>query len=145
MKPTTRKVLESGLVDRHVAKMLERWGTLEPGEADIAGRKQLTADGLCEFAEELDELLTREADTPRETRLEIPLSAPVAFTIVGRAPAHFLGCSDEFGHLIVASHIKLSRGDRIQEKFGDKRIYQVLEVEKFYKGDQVYTQQLTIE
>lgn len=145
MKPVTKKILESGLVGKHVAKLLERWGSLEPGEADLAGRRQVTEEGLKEFAEELDDLLTQEAQEPKETRLEIPLSAPVAFKIVGREPAHFLGCADDFGRLIVSPHVKLCRGDSIQEKFGAQKTYQVLEVENLYKGEQVYAQQLTVE
>ncbi len=40
MKDLTRKVLESGLINKHTAVLMEKWGYLEPGASDMVGKIQ---------------------------------------------------------------------------------------------------------
>lgn len=73
MKPLTEKILKSGLVDRHMVEMLEKWGNLPAGSAEIvndgalkdATREQLTKLGE-EIGDEVDKLRTL-----KETQLDI--------------------------------------------------------------------------
>jgi hypothetical protein len=44
VKDLTKKVLESGLIDKHLAILMERWGFLEPGASEHVGSQfQTTA------------------------------------------------------------------------------------------------------
>lgn len=73
MKAITEKVLKSGLVDKHMALMLEKWGALPDGAADLvnddalkdATREQLTQLGV-ELGDEVDKLRTL-----KETQLDL--------------------------------------------------------------------------
>lgn len=85
MKPLTEKVLKSGLVDKHMAEMLEKWGNLPEGAADLvndnalkdATREQLTKLGE-ELGDEVDKLRTL-----RETQLDLDkIRWPVSVTVI---------------------------------------------------------------
>lgn len=76
MKKLTQVVLESGLLDKTMAALMERWGFLEPGAASIVGSFPMTItleaknqigprahfrQTLENFVEELELLLQPEA------------------------------------------------------------------------------------
>jgi hypothetical protein len=73
MKPLIEKVLKSGLIDKHMAQMLEKWGNLPDGASDLvnddalkdATREQLTKLGE-ELGDEVDKLRTL-----KETQFDI--------------------------------------------------------------------------
>lgn len=56
MKELTKKVLESGLVDQKTVELMEKWGTLPEGSAELAKDPKLkdaTKADLLKFAEEI--------------------------------------------------------------------------------------------
>lgn len=73
MKPLIEKVLKSGLIDKHMAQMLEKWGNLPDGASELvnddalkdATREQLTKLGE-ELGDEVDKLRTL-----KETQFDI--------------------------------------------------------------------------
>lgn len=88
MKELTKRVLESGLIDKSTATLMERWGQLEPGASDLIEQQKLTGAldqiGRCDerfirktledFVEELELLLQPEALERGVTRLDQPAS-----------------------------------------------------------------------
>lgn len=77
MREITKKFLESGIVDKTIAKMMERWGMLSPGELEVATMpKAVIAETLENFLEELEILNQPEAIERHETQLD-PLIAEV--------------------------------------------------------------------
>lgn len=139
MKELTKKILEAGLVDKHLAAMMERWGTLDPGASDLVGRQQLTKESLEAFAEDIAGLVDPEQPV-QETILDMEVSPPGKFT-VPKTGDHFYGYWDKMGRLIVGHLIAammrtpVERGDYLVEPThrGEKH-YQVLDIEPFDKG-----------
>lgn len=88
MKELTKRVLESGLIDKSTAALMERWGQLEPGAVELIDQQKLTGVldkiGQCDerfirktledFVEELELLLQPEALERGVTRLDQPAS-----------------------------------------------------------------------
>lgn len=72
MKELTKIVLESGIVDKTVAQLLQRWGSLTPEEYAQITHKQVVAESLEIFIEELELLLQPEALERGVTRLDQP-------------------------------------------------------------------------
>lgn len=73
MKPLTKKVLESGLVDKHLAQMLEKWGNLPPGATEIIKDDKLknaTRDQLVSLGEEIGDEVEK-LRTLKETQLDL--------------------------------------------------------------------------
>lgn len=60
MKPLTEKILEAGLVDSSLAKLMERWGSINRGETDSVEIHKITRDTLYEFVEQIAELVDSE-------------------------------------------------------------------------------------
>lgn len=87
----TDKVLKSGLVDRHTAEMMERWGYLRPGSAEQVNEnalKDATKAQLTKLAEELDDEIDAELRR-RETRLDLDkLRWPVEVDLVTSSGVH---------------------------------------------------------
>jgi hypothetical protein len=143
MRAVTKKILESGLVDKHAAAMLARWGTIEQDDAHRAGRQSFeTKEQLEAFAEELEELLEREADITRETPFEVHLGVPFRF-VVSRTSQSWIGCRDKLDHIICSPKLDVMRGDILHEDHGMRR--QVLDINKLYRGDEVHALELTAE
>lgn len=88
MKPVVEKVLRSGLVDRHTAELMERWGYLEPGAAERVNADALkgaTKDQLSKLAEEIGDEVFKEHQL-RETSLDLErLRWPTEVTISNKA------------------------------------------------------------
>lgn len=77
MKELTKKILESGMVDRAIAKMMSRWGMLSPEELELATKpKAVINETLANFLEELELLNQPEAIERKEVQLD-PLIAEV--------------------------------------------------------------------
>lgn len=74
MKQVTEKVLKSGLVDRHMAEMFEKWGNLPPGASEMVPPddtlKDATREQLTKLAEEIGDEVDKER-TLRETHLDL--------------------------------------------------------------------------
>lgn len=86
MKPLVEKMLKSGLVDKHTAEIMERWGQLPDGSADLVPKENLknaTKEQLSKLVEEIAEEVEVE-DRIRETTLDlnaIRWPMPVSFII----------------------------------------------------------------
>jgi hypothetical protein len=143
MKELTRKILESGLVEKHAVLLMEKWGQLDPGAADLVGRKQVTVESLSKFVEEIDQLVSLDAagDT-KETRLEVYTSSKVSLRKQGVVGC-FEAAIDDMGHLLVDPSVNLIPGD-ILVREADGVMHQVLEVTRIYQNDQLVTQQVSV-
>lgn len=73
MKPIVDKVLGSGLVDKHMVVLMERWGYLPEGSNQKVPEddfKYKTREQLVQFAEEIGDEVMKE-HTLRETSLDL--------------------------------------------------------------------------
>ena len=90
MKELTKKILESGLVDETTALMMEKWGILEAGAADLTKKATLldaTREQLINFAEEVEEVVEKNRQGRlQETMLDLGrLKWPaVCYTVLKR-------------------------------------------------------------
>jgi hypothetical protein len=73
LKPLVKKVLESGLVDKNMAELMEKWGNLPEGAASLVkddSLKNATKDQLMKLAEEIGTEVDKER-TLKETQLDL--------------------------------------------------------------------------
>jgi hypothetical protein len=73
LRPLTEKVLRSGIVDEHVAALMERWGYLPEGASELARNKDLesaTKNQLERLAEDIANEVAKAA-LLRETQLDL--------------------------------------------------------------------------
>lgn len=73
MKPIVKKVLESGLVDKHYAQLMEQWGYLPEGSTELVKPEALrgaTKDQLLKLAEDIGNEVDKER-TLKETQLDL--------------------------------------------------------------------------
>lgn len=75
MKPIVEKILKSGLVDKHMAQMLEHWGNLPSGASELVPTdsdhlKKATRGQLDLLAEEIGEEVDK-LHTLKETQLDL--------------------------------------------------------------------------
>ncbi len=73
MKSITKKILTSGLIDKHTALVLERWGQLPEGASDLVREnalKNATRLQLMQLAEEIGEEVDAEHRI-KETSLDL--------------------------------------------------------------------------
>lgn len=143
MKPLVKKILEAGLVDEHTARMLEKWGALEPGASSLAGRQKATRESLEELAEDIVNLL--EEDEDKETHLEIRVEGP-PLMMYTKKYGLFGAAVDAMGRLIVSPRIELTPGMKVwPEESKEWKGWTVLEVEKVHRGDLLVAYQVTVE
>lgn len=73
MKPIVETILRSGLVDKHTVEMMEKWGNLPEGAADLVQEdalKHATKAQITNLVEEIAELV--ESDKAiKETQLDL--------------------------------------------------------------------------
>lgn len=72
MKELTKKLIESGIVDRMTTRLFEKWGALDPDELTKLRTSNIANETVEEFVEELELLLQPEAIERQETRLDPP-------------------------------------------------------------------------
>lgn len=150
MKPVTKKILESGLLDKHTIAMLDRWGAsiVRHGSDEhpvTEGQKIETKEQLEQFVEELEELLDKEEEVMRETPLDWPASGkPTGYQIKGNPQGLFIGCLDSMGRLVVNPMTRFKRGLAIINRVTDQE-FKILEIDFFYQGEKVIAQLLTLE
>jgi len=137
MSEITKKILESGLVDEHTAKLFAKWGAIEPSQAEAAPEKaQLeTREQLLSFVHDLEKLLGQEVGVFRQTRLDW-----LAETLLVRPSwgAPVAAALDEAGRLLCGPSFSGRAGDEvIIESAGRLSKATVADVEALYKGDQV--------
>lgn len=71
MKELSKKLIETGVVDRTMAKLFERWGTLPPEEVEQLNQQRVR-ETLEAFLEEIDLLTQPEAIEKQEMALDPP-------------------------------------------------------------------------
>lgn len=107
MKPLTKKVLESGLIDKHMALMLERWKAIPDGASDLVNEdalKDATKEGLMKLGEELGDEVDK-LRTLKETQLDLdklrwPVEVDAVMTNEGKSLAlHISAVIDRMGRL----------------------------------------------
>lgn len=142
MKELSKKILEAGLVEKHVAHMFERWGQLEPGAADLVGQRKVTELTLAAFADDIERLVEESSEAyAHETRLDINITNE--FDFVDEAGKTIHAYVDYIGHVLVlvSQKPKLHRGSKIRE--GGKT-HSILDIEPFYQNDEMVALQLTV-
>lgn len=85
MSAISDKVLQSGIIEKHMLEMLVRWGAFSENALDIIKNDTLrnaTLAQLKKFAEELSVELKKEYPF-RETMLDSPHRWPTSFTVMG--------------------------------------------------------------
>lgn len=91
MKPVVEKVLKSGIVDRGMVELLEKWGNLPEGASELLKNETLkdaTKEQLTRFAEDLAEEVAKE-HILRETDLDLDrLKWPTTVTILPKFEAN---------------------------------------------------------
>lgn len=90
MKPIVEKVLKSGIVDRGMVELLERWGNLPEGSSELLKNETLkdaTKEQLQKFAEDLaNEVAT--AHILKETNLDLDrLKWPIEVSVLDQYKA----------------------------------------------------------
>lgn len=73
LKPIAKKVLESGLIDKSMAELMEKWGHLPEGSSELVNEdalKDVTKDHLYKLASELATEVDKE-HALRETNLDL--------------------------------------------------------------------------
>jgi len=148
MKKIVEKILESGLVDKHTALLLEKWGQLERGASDVVGKNDLrkaSEDALIKFAEEIDDLIEETKQELRETRLQIEVGEPLLVHWADPFLEHkTVVFRDRAGDFIfpLSEQKNLYPGALFTINEKGWRIYSS---QKLYKGDQVYAIQVWAE
>ena len=157
MKELTKKILESGLVDEHVARMMERWGQLDDGASDLVGRKKVTKQTLVEFAEEIDTLVENGLVDLRETRLDIDAKVVTSVSFPSSSVL-FKAYIDSLGRVIFpvnpglkklqpGSEFLICTGKKVGED-GEESVWvlcTVLDTEYLFHGDLLTALQVTVD
>lgn len=152
MKPLTRKLLESGLISKHVTRLLEKWGALEAGASALVGTddvRRASEDVLVRFAEEIEMLVAADREQLRETRLTIYLRNPqiVIWHRVNGVPhpesTPFIVFADEAGYFIFPpSTTYVAQGNEFLV-LNSASVYAITDVTPLYQDDQIYAYQVT--
>jgi hypothetical protein len=126
MSDLTKKILESGLVDEATARLMERWGNLPEGSAELTKNKpehlqNATREELMKFAEDIGEEVDKQRRM-RETMLDMDrLRFPVHVKIYKQ---HII--TDDGAHMgktLVAGNVNgvIDRMGRYYFRFQDVR------------------------
>lgn len=159
LKPIQKTILKSGLIDKHMAQILERWGNLPPGSADLVNDdalKNATREQLTKLAEEIGEIV--EDTKLKETALDLnalrwPVLIGRIFSSKGNSTTiiktGITAVVDRMGRLYFrAQDVKeewFVPGYYIErEVHGDQVRDQIREVSPLFVGDQVVAYQVSL-
>lgn len=166
MKPIVEKILKSGLVDKHMAQMMEHWGNLPSGASELIPEdedhlKKATKEQLDALVEDIgDEVAKLQAI--KETQLDLdrirwPVEVDQIATNTGEALARTLkAVVDRMGRLYFRiQDVKeewfvpgfvLHRQDNDKENVGHLLLIQeeILESTVLYTGDSKVCVQVTV-
>lgn len=161
MKPIVQKIIESGLVDRHAVQLMEKWGQIDRGASELVGTKDLraaTETSLTQFAEEIEDLIDRDREELRETRLAIQVGEPILAQWMyaqtessdGAKVSMYVGGKivlfrDNMGNFMfpLSAEGQVYPGAVFQTN--DETRWTILRSEKLYVGDHPYTIQVQAE
>jgi hypothetical protein len=159
MSDLSRKILESGLIDETTARMMEKWGVLDEGSADLAKKatlKDATREELIQFAEDIGEEVDKQRRL-KETMLDLNhIRWPVKLTLVGRNEAgghqpvsSFTAVVDRMGRFYFRpQEVKPYEKDFIPGRHlmnDDTQTMTILEVTPLYVGDDLAAIQVSVQ
>lgn len=169
MKTITEKILRSGLIDKNVVKLLEKWGNLPEGASELADNQELrdaTREQLESFASELAEQVSDE-HVLRETNLDLNhLKFPTMVDVLPRTSSRpgpdesgvlqIMGMEDRMGRLYFRSQevsktwfvpgFILSKVGFVKElNRRVERFFRILEVTTLFVGDDEIALQISVE
>ena len=147
MKPIVEKILKSGLVSKHTAALMERWGSLEAGAVEMVGEEDLreaSEEALVRFAEDIDTLIESDRHRLLETRMAIDLSSPLLATTeypdgIKKTIVLF---KDPMGHYLFPTEVFVKEDMLFTMSDGVEWV--VDEVVKLFKGDVHYATQVKV-
>lgn len=147
MSDLTKKILESGLVDEATVRMMEKWGTVPEGSAELAKRQELkdaTKEQLIRFAEDIGVEVDKQRRL-KETVLDLnqlrwPATVEISnshnnlyvgpFTaVVDRMGRHYFQPHPDTRKWLIPGYVLRNR-ERNES-------YPILEVTELFVGDQV--------
>ncbi len=106
MKELTKRILQAGLVDKHLAMALERWGTLDRGASETVGTCPVTKETFQKFADDIAVLL--DPDEPmRETLLDLKIEGQPIECRFADTEKVIPAILDVMGNLIVLKEVKI--------------------------------------
>lgn len=73
MKELSKKLIEAGVVDKTLAKLFSRWGTLPPEEIEQLSQQKVAHETLEAFLEEIELLTQPEAIEKQEVQIGPPI------------------------------------------------------------------------
>jgi hypothetical protein len=155
MSDLSRKILESGLIDETTARMMEKWGVLDEGSADLAKKatlKDATREELIQFAEDIGEEVDKQRRL-KETMLDLNhLLWPIQVGIWGGGDQRIYrvtGLVDRMGRYYFrpcdAPQEVLVPGFTVLSGYQDTKKETILEVTPLYVGDDVAAIQVSVQ
>lgn len=158
MSDLSKKILESGLIDEATARMMEKWGVLDEGSADLAKKatlKDATREELIQFAEDIGEEVDKQRRL-KETMLDLNhLRWPVKLSLApprgleGRPVGSFTAVVDRMGRYyfrpqeVRAFEKDLIPGRQLMNE--DAQVMTILEVTPLYVGEALAAIQVSVE
>jgi len=147
MKPIVQKILESGLVNKHTALLMEKWGTLDRGASELVGKEDLreaSESTLMKFVEELDSLIEEEYRNNHETRLSIALGEPFLVQPLRWTTGKIVVFLDEMENFIFPKDLYpdwLLPTGRFR-RINDDQVWEIDEVTPLFVGEHRYAHQV---
>lgn len=159
MKPIVKKILEAGLVDKHIALLMEKWKSVDDGAAELVGKEDIrkaSESSLLQFAEEIEQLLD-ESRSLHETKLSItvkepfaitwvlvsePSSTPASASLIDRVGTQAVVFRDEMGNFVFppGQELMLRAGNRF--RLSDGAVWSVVDFIPLFVGEQKYAYQV---
>jgi len=137
MKELVKKILESGLVDKHTALLMEKWKSVDDGAASMVSRREVSEISLEQFAEELAVLIEKERTSFQETKLSLTMGDPVLVAWVQFPHSRIVVFRDELGNFVFPPDeaLHLRTGNRFQSK---EDTWEIVSSNPLHVGDKKY-------
>jgi hypothetical protein len=120
LKPVQKKVLESGLIDKAMAELMEKWGNLPPGSAELVNEnalKDATQETLTKLADDLATEVEKE-HVLRETYLDLERIRWPATVTVLRPPSQAEAAAADSQGLQVTAKVVVPNLDAVMDRMG---------------------------
>lgn len=134
LKPVQEKVLESGLVDKSVAELMEKWGLLPQGAAELVDQakvdalKNATKETLFKLADDLATEVEKE-HALRETYLDLErLRWPAVVDILRPPSGEEQAAADSQG-LNISARVLVGDVDAVMDRMG-RYYFRIQDVEE---------------
>lgn len=141
MRELTKKILESGLVDKHLALAMERWGNLDRGDAEVVGTAPVTKETFEKFADDIAMLI--DPDEPlRETLLDLEIDGTAIKCRTFGTKTSVPAILDKMGNLIVLQPVQ--DGVVLVDDVNNVG-YEVDMIEPIYVNEEIKAYRLTVD